>query len=63
MKKSDGIWYSGMEEPLFQRPIEWEVKGWMPIPIMQSPDVPDDGTFADDQKTLRGLEKLRKRDK
>ncbi len=28
----DGIWYTGMEEPLYQRPIEWDVKWWMAIP-------------------------------
>jgi hypothetical protein len=27
-----GQWYTGMEEPLFQRPIQWEVTKWMPIP-------------------------------
>lgn len=33
MKKTGGLWYTGMEEPMYQRPIQWEVKGWMPIPI------------------------------
>lgn len=28
-----GVWYSGMEEPPFSRPIEWEVEWWMPIPL------------------------------
>ena len=41
MKKEDGCWYTGMEEPLFQRPIEWEVKGWMPLPYYSSLNVPD----------------------
>jgi hypothetical protein len=29
--KRDGCWFTGMEEPLFQRPIHWEVKWWQPI--------------------------------
>lgn len=35
MKKEDGEWYTGMEEPLFERPINWTVRGWMPIPHME----------------------------
>jgi len=27
-----GLWYSGMEEPMFQRPIQWEVTRWMQLP-------------------------------
>ncbi|KKL78801.1 hypothetical protein LCGC14_2021280, partial [marine sediment metagenome] len=27
----DGVWYTGMEEPWFQRPIEWTVRRWAPI--------------------------------
>lgn len=32
MKKEDGRWYTGMEEPAFRRPIQWEVKWWAAIP-------------------------------
>lgn len=28
----DGIWYSGMEEPYFQRPIIWNVTHWAYAP-------------------------------
>lgn len=28
----EGVWYTGMEEPLFQRPIQWKVTHWMPLP-------------------------------
>lgn len=28
----DGIWYTGMEEPLFRRCIMWEVTHWQPLP-------------------------------
>ena len=34
-KYRNGQWYSGMEEPLFCRQIEWEVKCWMPIPVKE----------------------------
>lgn len=27
----EGKWYSGMEHPYFQRPIQWEVKRWLPL--------------------------------
>mgnify|MGYP006876432774 CR=1 FL=1 len=29
IKKDDGLWYSGMERPLYERPIEWDVPCWM----------------------------------
>lgn len=29
----NGVWYTGMEEPLFRRPIEWTVTHWMPLPM------------------------------
>lgn len=32
MRKTGGEWFTGMEEPLFQRPLEWEPKWWMKIP-------------------------------
>jgi len=32
MKRDDDVWYSGMEEPLYARPIEWDVKVFMPLP-------------------------------
>ncbi len=32
MKKTDGQWFTGMEEPLYQRPLEWTPKWWMAIP-------------------------------
>lgn len=28
----DGTWYTGMEEPLFQREIKWPVTHWQPLP-------------------------------
>lgn len=31
MLKTDGKWYTGMEEPLFQRALEWTPKWWMKI--------------------------------
>ena len=31
----DGIWYTGMEEPLFRRDIQWRVTHWMPFPSLQ----------------------------
>ena len=41
----DGVWYTGMEEPLFQRPIEWKVTHWMPFPALNrlSADPPENG--------------------
>ena len=32
MLKTGGEWFTGMEEPLFQRRIEWEPLWWAPIP-------------------------------
>jgi len=32
MRKTGGVWYTGMEEPLYQRPIEWQVTHWQPLP-------------------------------
>ena len=31
----DGAWYTGMEEPLFRRAIEWKVTHWRPIPLLR----------------------------
>ena len=31
--KEDGIWYTGMEEPVFERPLEWSPKWWAKIPL------------------------------
>jgi hypothetical protein len=32
MQKTGGQWFSGMEEPLYQRQLEWIPTWWMPIP-------------------------------
>ena len=32
MKKTGEEWYTGMEEPLFQRRLEWDPNWWSPIP-------------------------------
>jgi hypothetical protein len=32
MKKTGGQWFTGMEDPAFERPIQWEVKWWARIP-------------------------------
>lgn len=32
MRKTGGEWFTGMEEPLFQRPLQWEPLWWAPIP-------------------------------
>jgi hypothetical protein len=37
MKKTGGQWFTGMEEPAFERPIQWEVKWWAPIPQQNEP--------------------------
>lgn len=34
-----GVWYTGMEEPLFRRPIEWPVTYWMPLPTPETTSV------------------------
>lgn len=31
-KLIDDFWYTGMEEPLFRRSINWTVTHWMPLP-------------------------------
>jgi len=36
MKKTGGQWFTGLEEPLFQRPIEWKVTWWAPIPTSET---------------------------
>ena len=33
MLKTGGEWFTGMEEPLFQRPLEWTPKWWAKIPV------------------------------
>jgi len=37
MKKTGGQWFTGMEEPAFEHPIQWEVKWWAPIPEQNEP--------------------------
>ena len=32
MKKTGGEWFSGMEEPLYQRSLQWKPDCWMPLP-------------------------------
>lgn len=32
MLKTGDEWFTGMEEPLFQRRLEWTPKWWMKIP-------------------------------
>lgn len=32
MKKTGGKWYTGMEEPLYQRELQWTPEWWAPIP-------------------------------
>lgn len=32
MLKTGDEWFSGMEEPLYQRPLEWTPRWWMEIP-------------------------------
>lgn len=32
MRKTGDEWFTGMEEPLFQRPLEWTPKWWAKIP-------------------------------
>jgi len=32
MQKTGGEWFTGMEEPRYERALEWQPKWWMPIP-------------------------------
>jgi hypothetical protein len=32
MLKTGGVWYSGMTDEPFTRPLNWEPKWWAPIP-------------------------------
>lgn len=32
MRKTGGEWYTGMSDPPFQRPLEWQPKWWAHIP-------------------------------
>jgi len=32
MHKTGGEWFTGMETPMYQRPLQWQPKWWMPIP-------------------------------
>ncbi len=32
MQKTGGEWFTGMEEPRYERPLQWQPKWWMPIP-------------------------------
>ena len=36
MKDASGRWYTGMEEPLFSRPLEWTPEWWAYIPTGDS---------------------------
>jgi hypothetical protein len=36
-----GNWWTGMEEPLFQRRIQWKPTWWMPIPVFPSNEIED----------------------
>lgn len=29
----EGVFYSGMEDPRWTRPIQWEVKWWLPLDV------------------------------
>lgn len=40
MKKTGGVWYSGMCEPPFSRPLEWAPQWWANIPQQNDP-LPD----------------------
>ena len=31
-----GVFYTGMEDPRYQRPIQWLVTHWMPLPTPPS---------------------------
>jgi broad specificity phosphatase PhoE len=35
----DGVWYTGMEEPLFRRTINWPVTHWRPLPYYPQPQL------------------------
>ena len=28
----NGTWFTGMEEPLYKRPMQWDVTHWIPLP-------------------------------
>ena len=32
MRKTGGEWFTGMEDPLYQRPLEWTPEWWAFIP-------------------------------
>ena len=32
MQKTGGEWFTGMEEPRYERQLQWQPKWWMPIP-------------------------------
>ena len=32
-RTTGGEWFTGMEEPVFSRRIEWTVERWMPFPV------------------------------
>ncbi len=40
MKKIDGYWYSGMEEPAFTRKLNWKPEWWAAIPSRNDPLLP-----------------------
>lgn len=37
MKKTGGEWFTGMEEPMFQRPLQWEPTFWIPLDAFNEP--------------------------
>ncbi len=41
-QKRAGVWYSGMEEPMFSRPIQWNVTWWAEIYYGEKPPKMDE---------------------
>jgi len=39
MQKTGGEWFTGMETPLYERPLQWKPKWWMPIPTNDAGEV------------------------
>lgn len=40
MQKTGGLWYSGMEEPLYARQLSWKPTHWQPLPTPPSQALP-----------------------
>lgn len=51
MLKTGGEWFSGMEEPLYQRPLAWKPQWWARIPTDN--DVPPPDRLAWDEEKGR----------